>query len=306
MKLPSPPTCLLLACGISLLSSSPVTGETKFRRLDVGLKPESSVFGFGGKLYVTLMGETRENGDGDGGIVMVDGGKVTTFATGLDDPKGIVFIDNRLITADFDTVWSINAAGKKTVLAGPDAFPKPPIFLNDVAIEPGGKSILVTEMGDRSGMLDPAGKLWPLDSQQARNIAQLGRVYRIALDGKVSVAIDHSPEMPNPNGVDALDDGTLFVAEFFRGNLLERKNGNWRVISGDHRSGDGIAHDAKGNLYLSEVFTGQVWQIKAETNEKRLLATLESAADLILDEKKQELIVPDTKAGKLVFIPTGK
>lgn len=306
MKKQSLPTCLLIACGVSLSWSSLFAEETNLRSLDVGLKPESSVYGFGGKLYVTLMGETRVKGDGDGGIVVVDGDKVTTFTKGLDDPKGIVFIDNRLITADFDTVWSINAAGEKTVLAGPDAFPKPPVYLNDVAIEPGGKSILVVDMGDRSGMMNPEGKFWPLDSEEAKNIAQLGRVYRITLDGKVSVVIDHSPEMPNPNGVDAMDDGKLLVTEFFRGNLLEQKDGNWRVISGDHRSADGIAHDAKGNLYLSEVFTGRVWHIKAGTGEKSLLATLESAADLILDEKNQELIVPNTKAGKLVFIPTGR
>ena len=306
MNKQSLPTCLLIACGISISWSSPVAGETNLRSLDVGLKPESSVYGFGGKLYVTLMGETRVKGDGDGGVVVVDGDKVTPFTKGLDDPKGIVFIDNRLITADFDTVWSINAAGEKTVLAGPGAFPKPPIYLNDVTIEPGGKSILVVDMGDRSGMMNPEGKFWPLDSEQAQKIAHLGRVYRITLDGKVSVAIDHSPDMPNPNGVDALDDGTILVTEFFRGNLLERKGENWRTISSDHRSADGIAHDAKGNLYLSEVFTGRVWHIKAGTGGKRLLATLESAADLILDEKKQQLIVPDTKAGKLVFIPTGE
>jgi sugar lactone lactonase YvrE len=305
MKHRSFPSSFLIACGISFLWSPALLCETELRSLNVGLKPESSVYGFGGKLYVTLMGETRVKGDGDGGIVMIDGDKVTTFTQGLDDPKGIVFIDNRLITADFDTVWAIDAEGNKTVLAGPDAFPKPPIFLNDVALEPGGKSILVTEMGDRNGMMNPDGKLWPLDSEEAKNIAQLGRVYRLTLDGKVSVAIDHSSEMPNPNGVDAMDDGTILVAEFFRGNLLEQKDGNWRTISSDHRSGDGVAHDGKGNLYLSEVFTGKVWHIKAETGEKRLLATLESAADLILDEKKQELIVPDTKAGKLVFIPTG-
>ena len=299
-------SCLLIAFGISILGSAPVVGEDDFRRLNVGLKPESSVYGFGGKLYVTLMGETRVKGDGDGSIVMIEGDKVTTFTKGLDDPKGIVFVDNRLITTDFDTVWAIDAEGKKTILAGPDAFPKPPIFLNDVAIEPGGKSILITEMGDRNGMLNPEGKLWPLESEEARKIALLGRIYRITLDGKVSVAIDHSPEMPNPNGVDALDDGTILVAEFFRGNLLEQKDGKWRSMSSDHRSGDGIVHDAKGNLYLSEVFTGRVWRIDAKSGEKRLLASLESAADLILDEKKRELIVPDTKAGKLVFIPTGE
>ena len=283
-----------------------MSGETHLRSLDVGLKPESSVYGFGGKLFVTLMGETRVKGDGDGSIVMIDGDKITTFIKGLDDPKGIVFINDRLITADFDTVWAIDAEGNKTVLAGPEAFPKPPIYLNDVAIEPGGRSILVVEMGDRSGMMNPEGKFWPLDSVEAKNIVSLGRVYRITLDGKVAIAVDHSPEMPNPNGVEAMDDGTILVTEFFRGNLLERKDGNWRTISTDHRSGDGIVDDGKGNLYLSEVLTGKVWHIKAESGEKRLLATLGSAADLILDDQKQELIVPDTKAGKLVFIPAGK
>ncbi len=120
MKRRSFPSCILTACGISFLWSTSVSGETEFRSLDVGLKPESSVYGFGGKLYVTLMGETRVKGDGDGSIVMIDGEKVTTFTKGLSDPKGIVFINNRLITADFDTVWTLDAEGNKTVLAGPE------------------------------------------------------------------------------------------------------------------------------------------------------------------------------------------
>ena len=303
MKHPSLSFGALLASGSFLLCPTASADESRIRSIDVGLKPESCVFGFDGKLYVTLMGETREKGDGDGSIAIIEGDKVSTFARGFDDPKGIVMIDNRLITADFDTVWAIDAEGRKTVFAAPDAFPKTPLYLNDVSVEFGGKSILVTDMGDRGGMMAPDGEFWPLDSEQARNIAKLGRVYRSTLDGKVSVAIDHSPEMPNPNGVTALKDGTLLVAEFFLGTLLKRKDGKWRVISADHRSADGIVMDGKGNFYLSEVRTGRVWQIKAETGEKRLLATLESAADLILDEKKQELIVPDTKAGKLVFIP---
>jgi sugar lactone lactonase YvrE len=305
MKHPSLISCILIATGSLFFFGLATAEESKIRSFDVGLKPESSVHGFGGKLFVTLMGETREKGDGDGSIVVIEGDKVSTFTQGFDDPKGIVFIDNHLITADFDTVWSIDAEGRKTVLAGPEAFPNKPLYLNDVAVEPGGKGILVTDMGDRNGMMNPNGELWPLDSEEARNIANLGRVYRITLDGKVSIVVDHSPEMPNPNGVTALKDGTLLVAEFFLGKLLERKDGKWRAISGDHRGADGIVVDGKGNLYLSEVRTGRVWHIKAETGEKRLLATLESAADLILDEIKQELIVPDTKAGKLVFIPVG-
>lgn len=273
--------------------------------LAVGATPESVVRGFEDKLYVTLMGTVRKPGDGDGKIVVVDGDQVSDNATGFDDPKGIVFLGGRLITADFDKVWMFDAQGKRTLLAGPDAFPVPPRFLNDVAVEAGGRSILVTDMGDLPSMNSAPGVFWPLDSEEAKNRPPFGRVYRITLDGVVSVAIDFDPSMPNPNGVDALADGRILVAEFFRGMLLEWNAGQWREITAGHRSGDGIVHDAAGNLYLTEVRTGHVWHIRADSGEKRLLATLPSAADHILDKRdgKTHLLVPDSKAGRLVFIP---
>jgi hypothetical protein len=51
------------------------------------------------------------------------------------------------------------------------------------------------------------------------------------------------------------------------------------------------------------VRSGRVWHIKTATGEKKLLATLKSAADLIIDEENRQLVVPDSKAGLLVFIP---
>jgi sugar lactone lactonase YvrE len=180
------------------------------------------------------------------------------------------------------------------------------LFLNDVAVEPGGKSIFVTDMGDLPAMLSPGGAFWPLDSEQAKTVTPHGRIYRMTLDGKISVAVDHAPEMPNPNGVDALRDGTILAGEFFRGTLLAWQNGKSRVLSDDHRSLDGIVHDDAGNFYITEVRTGRVWQVKAATGEKHALAQLESAADLHLDRENQQLVVPDSKAGKLVFIPVGK
>lgn len=295
----TPPRLLL-----SLLLILPAAAaDPTFRSLAVGATPESVVPGFGGKLYVTLMGTKRAKGDGDGQIVVVDGDKVSAFTTGLDDPKGIVFAGGRLITTDFDKVWAVDATGAKILLAGPEAFPQQPLFLNDVVVEPGGRSVLVTDMGDLPAMLQPGGALWPLDSQQAKDLQPRGRVYRVTLDGKVSVAIDHSPEMPNPNGVDVRADGTILVAEFFRGTLLAWKDGKWRQISDDHRSGDGIVSDAFGeNFYLTEVRTGRVWRIKA-TGEKQLLATLQSAADQWFDETGNMLVVPDSKAGLLVWVP---
>lgn len=302
-----PSRLVLLGTFAVSLAAVPTVGTAAeaapFRSLSVGATPESAVYGFGGSLFVTLMGMKREKGDGDGKIVSVRGDQVQLLTEGLDDPKGIVFVGGKLITTDFDQLWAIDVTGEKTLLAGPAAFPKPPLFLNDVVVERGGQSILVTDMGNLGAMTGPGGAFWPLDSAEAKNITPLGRIYRVTLAGQVSVAIDHAPEYPNPNGVDVLDDGTILIAEFFRGTLMAWKDGTWRQISEDHRSGDGIVHDDAGNLYLTEVRTGRVWHIKAETGERRLLATLQSAADLILDSTNRQLIVPDSKAGVLVYIP---
>jgi hypothetical protein len=95
------------------------------------------------------------------------------------------------------------------------------------------------------------------------------------------------------------------VAEFFLGELLEWKAGEWRLIGDDYRSGDGVVQDSKGRITITEVFTGNVWLVDSKTGERKLLAKLESAADHMYDEKANEVIVPDTRAGKIVFIPVG-
>ncbi|HVT72390.1 MAG TPA: hypothetical protein VHD61_04585 [Lacunisphaera sp.] len=290
-----------LAAAVVLAAT--VTAETQFKSIPVGATPESVVPGFNGKLYVTLMGVKRAKGDGDGKVVVVDGGKVSDFATGLDDPKGLVFVGGMLVTTDFDKVWAIDEHGAKRVLAAPDAFPETPRFLNDVVVEPGGQSILVTDMGDVGAMVDAKGAFWPLDSDEARRLVPHGRIYRLTLDGRVSVAVDHSPEMPDPNGVDELPDGTILAAEFFRGTLLAWKAGGFRTVAGGFRSADGLVHDAAGHYFITEVRTGRVWRVEASSGQKQLLATLESAADLLFDGPGHQLIVPDSKAGRLVFIP---
>ncbi len=290
--------CLSLPARVASARDEPL------RRIPVGPNPESVVQGFGGRLHVTLMGASRQQGDGDGSIVSIgNDGQVVVLAAGFDDPKGLVFTGDRLVTADFDRVWAVDVSGHKHLIAGPEAFPIPPLYLNDVVLEPGGQSVLVTDMGARDRMMSAPGKFWPLDSEQARQIPVSGRVYRVTLDGKVSVVIDHDARMPIPNGIDRLPDGTLRIAEFFLGTILEWRSGTWRQIGDDYRSIDGLAHDGANRLFATEVFTGRVWEVSASDGKRTLLATLQSAADLIFDEKEKHLIVPDSKAGEIVFIP---
>ena len=78
----------------------------------------------------------------------------------------------------------------------------------------------------------------------------------------------------------------------------------WKTIAKNHRSADGIGHDSKGRFYVSEVMTGKVTRYEADgSGRTELGAGLTSAADLLVDEKENSLIIPDTKAGKLFFIP---
>ena len=270
--------------------------------IEVGANPESLTRGFGGKYFITLMGPTRIPGDGNGSIVVLEDKVPKTFCDGMDDPKGIVMMGDSLITADFTRVWKINSEGKKEVLAGPEAFPHPPLFLNDVALAPDGQSVLVTDMGARDKMFGPDG-LWPLDSAEAKALPVVGRLYRITPDGKVTEVIPANPTMPCPNGVDQLPNGRIRIAEFFTGKVLERSGEGWKVLAEGHRTADGLGHDEKGRFYVSEVGTGKVWRYEADGSGKVQLGEgLVSAADFLIDEKAGVIIIPDTKSGKIVLI----
>jgi hypothetical protein len=269
------------------------------RSIDVGANPESVTKGFGGNYFVTLMGPTRNPGDGDGGIVVIEGDVAKPFVSGLNDPKGIVFLNDSLITADFTQVWKIDAKGGKTLLAGPENFPNPVLFLNDVAIAADGKSVLVTDMGARDKIAGPEG-FWALDSAEAKAVPAVGRVYQIALDGKVTEVVAPDDCMKCPNGVDVTKDGKVRVAEFFTGNIYECEKGEFKIIAEGHRSGDAIVHDSKGNFYVTEVRTGNVWKYPGKV---KMGEGLTSAADAFVDEAAGYLVVPETKAGKLVFLP---
>ena len=293
----TPLLALLLAFAASL--------QAEPRKLAVGANPESVTRGFDGDLFVSIMGPSRRYGDGDGKIVRVQGDKVTDFCVGMNDPKGTVFAGGFIITADFDTVWKVDAKGNKSALAGPKDFPVAPTFLNDVEVEPSGQSILVTDMGAVTKMRDANGKLWPIDSPEHKAIPVVARLFRITLDGKVTEVIAPNARMLNPNGVDVLKDGRIRLAEFFTGDVLEYKDGVFTTIAKGHRSGDGLVHDSQGRFYISEVMFGRVTRYDADGSHPALLSEglgLQSAADIYVDEAHGQLIIPDSKAGQLVFI----
>ena len=252
-----------------------------------GLKnPESVVVTPDGKTFVTEIGEFGK--DGDGKITLVEDGKTTTFLDGLDDPKGIAFHAKWLFVADNTRVLRIDiATKKKDVFAPANAFPVPPLFLNDVAIDPESGIVYVSDSGDRKG----AG----------------GAVYRITPQGVVSTVVNDKtlPGLNIPNGLAMDGASSLILADFGAGNLyrVQLGTGAAEKIADGIDGADGLAWDYFGRLYISSWKTGTVHVIGKAGDKPVLLAKgFESAADICMSADRKQVLVPDMKAGTLVAI----
>lgn len=266
----------------------------------VGEKPESITKGFNGNYYVTLMNGSE---DGDGEVVEISKKGVKVFAKGFDQPKGIAFVNGHLYFSDVTRVWKVDKNGNAIVFAKKEDFPEVVLYLNDVSSDADSTGIYVADMGDTKFMRDENGALWPLDSEQAKLIPQVGRIYHIDLNGKVSIAQDTSPLMTNPNGVGIDNDGNIMVGAFFQGNFLVKRNGKLTPLKGQFRGADGVEQDSKGNYYISSWVQGKVWKIDGKTEESIVLIDgLKSAADFYLEEEKGRLLLPDMLAGTVYAV----
>ncbi|WP_209404817.1 SMP-30/gluconolactonase/LRE family protein [Pseudozobellia sp. WGM2] len=268
--------------------------------VDVGVKPESITKGFNENYYVTLMNGKEE---GDGQVAEISERGVRVFATGSDEPKGIVFLNEHLYFSDVTRVWKVDKDGKATVFAKKEDFPEEVRYLNDVSIDAEGKGIYVADMGDTSYMRDENNDLWPLDSEEAKKVPQTGRIYHIDLNGKISIAQDTSPLLLNPNGVGVDNNGEIMIGAFFLGNFLVKKEGVLTPLKGNFRGADAVEQDSKGDYYISSWALAKVWKIDGKTEEATVLKEgLESAADFYLEEEKGRLLLPDMMAGKIYAV----
>jgi len=274
------------------------TGHDLPPSIDVGKRPESVTRGFGGDLFVTVMNGKEK---GDGVVKRIHGGKVTVFATGLDEPKGIAFVGDHLVTTDLLRVWKINAKGEATVIATAEDFPEEILYLNDAAAAPGG-GVYITDMGDKDKMRDSSGEFYGLDSTEAKQIEVVGRVYHVSLDGEATLALGPSDLMLCPNGVGVGRDGQLLVGAFFTGNLLEAHDGHLRVVAAGMRGADAVEQDQRGNYYVSSWSQGKAWKVNSKGKKTVLVEGLKSAADFYFDREEEKLYLPDMLAGKVYIV----
>ena len=270
---------LVLCSAVSQAGAQPppkavVTGLTN---------PESVAVNTQGQVFVSVIGERDR--DGDGAVLKIEQGKIVPFASGLNDPKGLVAHQQWLFVADKNRVWRIDGEGKAAVFAPASAFPTSPLFLNDLAVDVETGTLYVSDSGNRQG--------------------EGGAVYRISPKGVVSLVLDKKrfPNLHTPNGL--LLDGAshLLLADSGTGTLYRIKLADSSVekLTEGLGAADGLAWDQFGRLFVSDWRGGRVFVI-ARPGAKPVLLTqgLTNAADIAVEAATKRLLIPDTGGGTVV------
>lgn len=250
------------------------------------VNPESALAGPDGRIYVSQIGEFDT--DGDGVITVMDSaGKPQTFAPGLNDPKGLAIWEEHLYVTDRTSIIRVGPDGTSSPLVTAAAFPRPPQFLNDLEFGPDG-TLYVSDSGDLKG--------------------QGGAIFKISPGGQVTLLVDSASatEIKAPNGLLMEDQNHLLMVDFVTGKLyrIKLKTGALEHINGGFGGGDGLVKDAQGRLYVSDYKNGKVFMLDSPSAAPRLLSEqFQAAADIGLAPDKAHLLVPDMKAGQLIWLP---
>lgn len=297
---------LSLLALISIVVVSPLGAEDPPKTLLTGLvNPESVAVGPDKKIYLSIINGEKE---GDGSIARIEEGKAVPFVEGLDDPKGIAFYNNWLYVTDKTKVLRININAKPAkaeIVAEAKQFPIPPLFLNDVVVDPESGTLFVSDSGDLKGSggavfritlpPPPKGKFGPPVASKA--------------DPKIDLVIDAKklPGLHTPNGLAMDGRSHLLLADFGNGNLYRIKlaDSSSEKIAEGIEGADGLTWDPYGQLFISSWKTGKVYGIPKPGMKPILIAEgFKSAADTCLDSTGEFLLVPDMKGGTLTKIPT--
>jgi gluconolactonase len=266
-----------------LFGANSALAKDKLPTKITGLKtPESCIQAKDGKIYISELGEFGK--DGDGQISVVDKkGNVTVFAKGMDDPKGLAMIGEKLYVTDKNRVLEINKDGTFQVYGAQMAFPGTPVFLNDLET-------------------DNQGNLYVSDSGTLKSG---GQIYKIAKGGApITVVVDSkNPDILAPNGL--LNEGRNNLLEVdFESGILYRvnlTNGATTKVAEGFGGSDGLVKTKSGKIFISDWKNGIVYQVAAGKAHP-IKSGYQSAADITLMQNGKVLMVPDMKAGELDFI----
>jgi sugar lactone lactonase YvrE len=273
----------LYAVPLTAQKPSPASFERPLQIIDSVPAPESVAVGPDGAWYVSSFGEFGVKGDG--AVYRIDPEKGTreVFASGLEDPCGLLFIGNTLWAADREGVYRVTRGKVELVFPGKE-FPRKLHFLNDLA--PGkGKVFYVSDTGDSTAA--GHGAIFMLTPGKRPTV----------LPGSDTVKAQSSANGLFPGGGD-----TLYVVGYRTGVLsVTDGHGVWRDIGKGLGSPDGIDAAGNGAFYVSDNVGGDLFLVPGVSGDKpvKLASRLKSPADLVVDHRRGLLIVPENSGNRL-------
>jgi sugar lactone lactonase YvrE len=229
---------------------------------------------------VSEIGEFNKDGDGKITRISIDG-KLSTFASGMDDPKGITFIGKSLYVTDKNRVLKVEPDGKWTVFGSTMAFPQTPVFLNDITS-------------------DDAGNIYVSDSG---NLKSGGAIFKIAQNKKITLVLDeNTPEILAPNGLWIIKND-LYEVDFSSGILykINLKNKSISKIAEGFGGGDGLIKSGN-NFFVSDWKNGKIFKVQG-SKVSLYKDGFTAAADIALSYDNKSIMTPDMKAGSITFVP---
>jgi gluconolactonase len=244
------------------------------------VSPESVVQDTKGDIYVSEIGEFNKDGDGKITRISVDG-KLSTFASGMDDPKGLTFIGKFLYVTDKNRVLKVEPDGKWTVFGSTMAFPQTPVFLNDITS-------------------DEAGNLYVSDSG---NLKSGGAIFKITSNKKITLVLnENTPEILAPNGL-WITKNDLYEVDFSSGILykVNLKTKSISKVAEGFGGGDGLIKSGD-NFFVSDWKNGKIYKVQG-SKVSLYKDGFTAAADIALSYDKKSIITPDMKAGSVILVP---
>jgi gluconolactonase len=245
--------------------------------------PESVAVGPDGAWYVSAFGKF-DNGS-DGAVYRVDPktGKAEVYATGLEDPCGLIFLGSTLWAADRKGVYRITR-GKAELVYPAKEFPRPLHFLNDLAVGPRGE-LYVSDTGDSTANGH-------------------GAVFRLSQGKRPAVLAgsDTVRAQSSVNGLFTAGGDSMYTVGYRTGVLsVTDGKGGWRNLAQGLGSPDGIDAAPGGGFYISDNVGGDLFLVRSEPGAKpvKLASGLQSPADLIVDRKRGLLVVPENSGNRL-------
>jgi sugar lactone lactonase YvrE len=262
------------------LIATPSKAHESLNLISGFISPESVVQDAKGDIYVSEIGEFNKDGDGKITRISIDG-KLSTFASGMDDPKGLTFIGKSLYVTDKNRILKVESNGKWMVFGSTMAFPQTPIFLNDITS-------------------DEAGNLYVSDSG---NLSAGGAIFKITQDKKITLILnENTPEILAPNGLLVVKND-LFEVDFASGILykINLKTKSILKVAEGFGGGDGLIKSGD-SFFVSDWKNGKIF--KLQRNKVTLFKEgFTAAADIALSYDKRSIITPDMKTGSVTLVP---